>query len=283
MTEFNQEYPYNFSDKQFISKVIRNVKNYSVKSSSIIINLSMETIIIYPDSSDDLNTLRKLNKWQSDNFKNVIIKEANSVLIIEDSSFNTPDFSNINTSNFPMMDLNYFENTQLIRNDIRKEISTGLWEHVSKLYPELEDLSLWKTPESNIKVIEKFRFDPYFAIGMSKEYDDSKEIDFMLKNYIWFAPQKTHCKIHNQHPFIEFHTQLSGIGRMIKYTYQNSTKNYEDQRLAVGNSQSHTYCKLNEFNKEQNKLQLSYPWHEYYSDTDCIWLVTEFWPIGNKK
>ena len=122
---------------------------------------------------------------------------------------------------------------------------------------------------------------PYYAIGESNEYDKDKEISFNLKNYIWFAPKQTHCGIHNQHPFLEVHTQLGGVGRMIKYTSNDYTANYEEQRLSIGSTQSHAYSKITECDKSTNKMQMIYPWHEYYSETDCIWLVTEFWPVGN--
>lgn len=281
MASINKEFIFNYASS-FKSKLVRNVQNYKVTSSSVIINLGMEHATICPIESYDKNNIRKLDKWQSNNFKNVLIKQAQAVLIVEDNIFDNPDFSNENTNKFPMIDIKSSVIKQNKMDEIKLEISEGKWEHISKSYPELKNLALWKTPENNIKIIDGFKFDPYFASGLNSEYDKSKEINFLLKTYIWFSPEKNHCGIHNQHPFIEFHTQLSGIGRMLKFTTQKLDSIYEEQMLSIGNSQSHTYYSINEIDTCKNRLQLSYPWHEYYAETDCIWLVSEFWPEGNK-
>jgi hypothetical protein len=283
MEVINKVSDYNFSNKHFKTSLVKNVRKYQINKSSIVINLDMEDISIHPTSSENTNTIRKLPRWQSATFSNVTIIEAIAVLIIEDNSLNVPDFSNENISDFPLVEVNTFEKNQLKRNDIRNEIIEGEWEHVSKQYPDLKNMYLWKTPESRIKIIDGFKFDPYYVAGLSNNYDSSKEIEFVLKNYIWFATGKTHCGIHNQHPFIEFHTQLSGFGRMVKFNSQKTTDYYEDQRLSAGESQSHTYSTIDEIDIQHNKIQFSYPWHEYYSDSDCIWLVSEFWPVGNLK
>ncbi|RJT77950.1 hypothetical protein D6T63_13390 [Arthrobacter cheniae] len=96
--------------------------------------------------------------------------------------------------------------------------------------------------------------------------------DFELKANLWFSPAGTDCGIHNEHPFIEIHTQISGIGRMQKFTAKDQTALYEDQILAPGATNPVPFC-------TQQPAGFLYPWHQYKADTDCIWLALEYHQI----
>jgi hypothetical protein len=274
----NEEYIFAFSNEYTNIKFVRNVDNYKIAKSSIVINLDTKSILILPANPQAICIQRKLGMWQSDVFKNVEVKNAHSIIVIEDKNLENPDTGNEQIINFPDIQLDLMKKSLCFNEIARKEIIDSKWEHVSKENPSLNHLSLWKTKSDKISDIGGFIFDPFYVTGMTSEYDAKKEMSFKMRNYMWFTPLQTHCGIHNQHNFIEIHTQISGVGRMVKFSNQNYMDIYECQHMSPGNTQSHAYCIIEEAVKDRNLLKFSYPWHEYYSDTDCIWLVTEFWP-----
>ncbi len=274
----NEEYVFGFSNEDINVKLVRNVDNYRIINSSIVLNLDAKSILILPNNPQAICIQRKLGMWQSDVFKNVKVKNAETIIVIEDKSLENPDTNNEQIINFPNIKLDLLKNFLCYNEKARKEIIDSKWEHVSKEYPSLNHLPLWKTKSEKITDIEGFMLDPFYLTGMTSEYDMEKEMCFKMRNYVWFTPLQTHCGIHNKHNFIEIHTQISGIGRMVKFSDQDYMNIYESQYMSPGNTQSHAYCVIEEVDKNRNSLKLSYPWHEYYSDTDCIWLVTEFWP-----
>lgn len=93
--------------------------------------------------------------------------------------------------------------------------------------------------------------------------------NFELKANLWFSPSGTDCGIHNEHPFIEIHTQISGIGRMQKFNSKDHEALYEDQILAPGATNPVPFC-------TEQPTGFVYPWHQYRADTDCIWLALEY-------
>ena len=95
------------------------------------------------------------------------------------------------------------------------------------------------------------------------------EKTFTLKANLWFSPAGTDCGIHNLHDFIEVHTQISGLGRMQKFTTGEHSSLYEDQILSPGNTNPVPFCL-------EREGTFIYPWHQYRADTDCIWLALEY-------
>ena len=94
---------------------------------------------------------------------------------------------------------------------------------------------------------------------------------FDMRLNLWWSPADTDCFIHNEHPFLEVHTQIHGLGRMQKFAENNETSVYEDVPMAMGYSHD-PFCRVTGQN------QWTYPWHRYYADTDCIWLAVELHP-----
>ncbi|MBF4615340.1 hypothetical protein [Curtobacterium sp. VKM Ac-1376] len=92
---------------------------------------------------------------------------------------------------------------------------------------------------------------------------------FTVKANLWFSPAGTDCGIHNLHPFIEVHTQVSGLGRMQKFDEKTYTALYEDQQLSPGTTNPIPFC-------IDVDGTFTYPWHQYRADTDCIWLALEY-------
>ncbi|TIQ92322.1 MAG: hypothetical protein E5X64_31180, partial [Mesorhizobium sp.] len=78
---------------------------------------------------------------------------------------------------------------------------------------------------------------------------------------------------HNEHPFLEVHTQIHGLGRMQKFHEREQSALYEDIMMPVGYTHD-PFCRV------AGKNRWEYPWHRYYADTDSIWLAIELHPTS---
>ncbi|WP_138471949.1 hypothetical protein [Poseidonocella sp. HB161398] len=96
---------------------------------------------------------------------------------------------------------------------------------------------------------------------------------FDLRLNLWWSPGDTDCFIHNEHPFLEVHTQIHGTGRMQKFHGSEEASIYEDIPMSPGATHD-PFCRVTGHN------QWTYPWHRYYADTDCVWLAIELHPKG---
>lgn len=91
-----------------------------------------------------------------------------------------------------------------------------------------------------------------------------------LKLNLWFASAGTHCAIHNQHDFMEIHTQVLGVGHMQKFHENFYDSLYEDILMMPGFTTSQPFCVGSE------NGGLHYPWHQYYAQSDCVWMAIEY-------
>ncbi|WP_420006368.1 hypothetical protein [Arenibacterium sp. LLYu02] len=98
-----------------------------------------------------------------------------------------------------------------------------------------------------------------------------KEQTFDLRLNLWWSPGDTDCFIHNEHPFLEIHTQIHGNGRMQKFKDNDEVTLYEDIPVTIGATHD-PFCRVTGEN------EWTYPWHRYYADTDCVWLAIELHP-----
>lgn len=94
---------------------------------------------------------------------------------------------------------------------------------------------------------------------------------FDMRLNLWWSPGDTDCFIHNEHPFLEVHTQIHGLGRMQKFKTRGEQTVYEDVPMSIGYSHD-PFCRVTGPN------QWTYPWHRYYADTDSVWLAIELHP-----
>lgn len=94
---------------------------------------------------------------------------------------------------------------------------------------------------------------------------------FDMRLNLWWSPGDTDCFIHNEHPFLEVHTQIHGQGRMQKFKTRDAATVYEDVPMLIGYSHD-PFCRVT------GKNQWTYPWHRYYADTDAVWLAIELHP-----
>jgi hypothetical protein len=152
--------------------------------------------------------------------------------------------------------------------NIGKIIFESDWELLGNLIDKFpKDIPLWKSPQDEAGIVE---LDPYWMTRQSSTPHQKEK--FSVKVNLWFAPSYTDCKIHNFHEFIEIHSQIFGNGRMQKFKKENFETLYEDILMSPGFTTSVPFCQI----REQN--QYTYPWHQYYADTDCIWLAIEYHP-----
>ena len=117
------------------------------------------------------------------------------------------------------------------------------WTHVHELIPlaHLQQTRLWRSDKERIG-----------------------QTEFNL----WYAPAGTHCGLHNKHDFQEIHTQILGRGRMQKFHGNDYNSLYQEVFMSPGYTHEPFYDR-----------EGRYPWHQYYADTDSIWLSIE---IHNK-
>ncbi len=122
---------------------------------------------------------------------------------------------------------------------VDNEIIKNNWHHVFDIFnvPQLEHTTLWRS---------------------------QKETVGNLEMNLWYAPAGTNCGIHNQHDFLEVHTQIYGIGRMQKFQRNDLQSLYQEVYMSPGYTHNPFYSNTGK-----------YPWHQYYADTDCIWLAIE--------
>lgn len=115
------------------------------------------------------------------------------------------------------------------------------WQHVHEIFPlpQLKKTKLWRSGKERIRNIE-----------------------FNL----WFASAGTNCGLHNKHEFREIHTQVYGLGRMQKFLDNDIKSLYNEVFMGPGHTHGPFYNKKGE-----------YPWHQYYADSDCIWMAVEFY------
>ncbi len=96
--------------------------------------------------------------------------------------------------------------------------------------------------------------------------------DFDIRLKCWWSPNETDCFIHNEHPFLEVHTQIHGLGRMQKFRERDPTTVYEDVVMAPGFTHE-PFCMV------AGPNTWAYPWHRYYTDAESIWLAIELHPV----
>jgi hypothetical protein len=100
---------------------------------------------------------------------------------------------------------------------------------------------------------------------------------FDVKVNLWFAPRNTNCLIHRYHPFMETHLQILGEGRMQKFRSLSHEDIVEEVLMSPGLTQPFFNC------TKDGRGGFIYPWHQYYADTDCIWLALEFHPLEEES
>lgn len=225
--EANKVKRLNFSGTYIEAKYVENVEKYSIQNRTIVINLQASDAYLSEDPASIIPA------YSSTIFKDTNIEKAESLLLLEV----------VETRN------------------IGKIVFEQNWDLLGNLiggFPK--DVPLWRSPQDEAGIVE---LDPYVMTRQSSTPHQKEK--FSVKVNLWFAPSLTDCAIHNQHDFIEIHTQIVGQGRMQKFKDKTFNSLYEDMLMSPGYTTSVPFCQV------QKQHKYTYPWHQYYADTDCIW------------
>jgi hypothetical protein len=153
-------------------------------------------------------------------------------------------------------------------------------------------------------------FDPWRAANQPTPPGQGR-YSFDLHTNLWWLPAMSDAAIHHCHyeNFLEIHTQLLGLGRMQKFAdlasrgaCPDSTVFPQATTLPPPNSGFYgvpgIHAKAEDFPGLFEEYRLApadsnvpfpyvsedvtfrYPWHQYYADTDCLWVAWEFVPRG---
>jgi hypothetical protein len=244
MTTPNKVIPVDFASENIRAYAVENVQDFPIENRSIIVNMGNEPM--YYNEEPQRGVLPR----KSTIIKNKKIISAPLIMVLEVQS-------RINLGNVIL----------------REE-----WDSAEHLFgTNLQGVPLWKSPQIDIGEIT---LNPFVELnqeehGTSQQNNhQANKVTFRIKVNIWFATEKANCAIHNEHDFIEFHTQIAGIGRMQKFDTNEIATLYED--VILGEGQTHDiFCTALD-----NGSTFKYPWHQYYSDTNCIWMATEFHPVS---
>ena len=123
---------------------------------------------------------------------------------------------------------------------------------------------------SPIDMVGRAEEDPLAFTRERESRGRLQPFDVALK--CWWSPNETDCFIHNEHPFLEVHTQVHGMGRMQKFRERDASTLYEDVMMAPGFTHE-PFCRV------AGENEWAYPWHRYYTDTESIWLAIELHPV----
>ncbi|NJR64261.1 MAG: hypothetical protein HC772_01305 [Leptolyngbyaceae cyanobacterium CRU_2_3] len=242
----NQVKPLGLADSYIDTKFVENAWGYPISNYTLTINPNISEAYI-----DELprNIIPPLS---STILKDTCIKEATSLILLE----------------------------VIQENQIENIISEPGWDLYGNIIGDLpppknshelqypKNTLLWRSPQISLGC---FEINPY--IMTRQAIAPTKKQKFEIKVNLWFAPANTDCFIHNQHNFIEIHSQILGQGRMQKFKAQDYDSLYEDILMSPGYTTQIPFCQIRE------DKEYTYPWHQYHADTDCIWLAIEYHPI----
>jgi hypothetical protein len=246
MQQQNQVKQLGFSDSYIDAKFVENVRDYYIPNYTITINPNIAEAYLDEPSRNLIPPL------SSTILKNTRIEKAGSLILLE---------------------VKQDENVKNI-------VSEPGWDFYGNIIGDLppprdpnelqypKDTPLWRSPQISLG---SFKIDPY--VMTRQAISPTQWQRFEIKVNLWFAPANTNCFIHNKHDFIEIHSQILGQGRMQKFKAQDYNTLYEDILMSPGYTTPIPFCEVRGDN------QYTYPWHQYYADTDCIWLAIEYHPI----
>lgn len=243
---YNAEKQLNFSGSHIEAKYVENVRDYDIKNETIVINPHMSDVEV----GEPVRNI--IPAFSSTILKDITIEKAEALILIE-----VKDTTNIGNI---ILENGWF----LLGDTVDNPPSNG---DTSEL-PYPKNTPLWKSPQDDAGIED---IDPYYMTRQAKTLSEKQS--FVIKLNLWFAPSHTNCFIHNKHDFIEIHTQIFGSGRMQKFKTQDYGTLYEDMLMNPGFTTFVPFCQVEENSK------YTYPWHQYYADTDCIWMAIEYHPV----
>ena len=205
---------------------------HSYAATGIIVNLSHHPLVL----GGDVQTV--IPPWKSAKLQNSVIGHAERVAI-----FDVPVVTNIGGLTFGEWDWfgNRFEK-----------------------FPRTTPLYISRYDWIGETTANPFRFS-------NTASDIVENDDYGIRLNLWWSPAVTDCFIHNEHPFLEVHTQIFGNGRIQIFNERDASTLCREIIMVPGLTHD-------PFVQVSGKREWRYPWHRYWSDTDCIWLAIELHP-----
>jgi hypothetical protein len=243
----NAEKLLSFSGAHIDAKYVESVSDYYIKNETIVVNPQMLDVYVGKPVRNIIPA------FSSTILKDITIETAESLILVE-----VKDVTNIGNI---ILEDGWFLLGDTMQDSVSDDDSTEL------SYPK--NTPLWKSSQDDAGIVE---IDPYYMTRQRQT--PSEKQSFLVKLNLWFAPSHTNCFIHNTHDFIETHTEIFGNGRMQKFKAQDYGTLYEDILMSPGYTTFLPFCQVEENN------QYIYPWHQYYADTDCIWMAIEYHPVN---
>jgi hypothetical protein len=227
----NRERALAFSDQFIKAQLVEDARDFHVDS-GVVINLSNEPLLV----ADSVPTV--VPAWKSTVLKNGVIGKAERAAVVD-----VRDRTNIGGIVF------------------------GEWDWFGNRFakfPRTTPLYI-----SKYDVVGEVTADPYV---FSNNRGEIRNLDrYSVRLNLWWSPAETDCYIHNEHAFLEIHTQIYGTGRIQMFRERNENTLFREITMAPGYTHD-------PFVKVTDQRQWVYPWHRYYSDTDAVWLAIELHP-----
>ncbi|MEU6062832.1 hypothetical protein [Streptomyces sp. NPDC047097] len=234
--------PLNFTGRHIEATLVRNAKDFLVQGRAIVVNIGVDAVFVGRTPRKSIPAL------SSTVLVDTRVEAADALVLLR-----------IRDEEAGIAGIVDEPGWQLLGDLL------GDAEGVTGGRPFPKDTPLWKGPQDDAGRLE---FDPAHLL---KERPDARHpAPFDVKVNLWFAPAGTDCAIHNQHDFIEVHTQVHGTGRMQKFTAQDHHTLYEDVLMSPGYTTPDPFCATGPDGT------YDYPWHQYRADTDCVWLAVEY-------
>ncbi|WCG84653.1 hypothetical protein [Pectobacterium sp. A5351] len=232
MSTPNQIRQLEFSDEFIEAYLVENVKDFIVED-GIVVNLDNDTAKI----GGPIPTI--VPAWKSTILHNGIVSDAKRIAV-----FNVRSETNLGGLTF------------------------GKWDWFGNRFakfPRTTPLYI-----SQYDYVTEIKLDPFVFANQRKQSDDIRK--YQLRLNLWWSPTNTDCYMHNEHPFIEIHTQIYGTGRIQKFRERDDATLYGQITMAPGYTHD-PFAYIAEDGLPR------YPWHRYWSDSDAIWLAIEFHPL----
>ena len=125
---------------------------------------------------------------------------------------------------------------------------------------------LYISPYDIVGVVE---LNPYKFANMASDSSFLDQYDIRLN--LWWGPAKTDAFLHNEHDFLEIHTQIFGFGRIQIYHECDLSTQYREITVAPGETHDPIVRVVGD-------REFKYPWHRGWTDTDAIWMAIELHP-----
>ncbi|WP_030688618.1 hypothetical protein [Streptomyces sp. NRRL B-1347] len=234
----------NFSGPHVQATLVTNARHYAVDGTAIVVNPQPRQVALSHSPRTAIPPL------SSTILRDTRIEEADTLILLR---------TDLDT---PVSAITAEPGWQLLADLLPPTTSTSADTGTA---PFPRHTPLYKSPQDHAGTV---RFDPAHLLKETEQ--PTRPQDFQVKVNLWYAPAGTDCHIHNKHDFIEVHTQVHGLGRMQKFTAQDHTRLYEDLRMSPGYTTPDPFCAT------RPDGSYHYPWHQYYADTDCVWLAVEY-------